>query len=146
MKISKKEMRLMVEILYSILFAIIYIPLIYKNRIALLNDPSDFTGLIIEIIVASIIYYTVSYIIIESICRKNIINDERDSLIKLKVYKWGYIIFEVFLIGLISFTIWANKKPAFSIGIEDLIFYILVSVVMITFIKSSIQLFLYRTS
>jgi hypothetical protein len=52
----------------------------------------------------------------------------------------------VFLIGLISFTIWANKKPAFSIGIEDLIFYILVSVVMITFIKSSIQLFLYRTS
>ncbi len=139
-------MRLMVEILYSILFAIIYIPLIYKNRIALLNDPSDFTGLIIEIIVASIIYYTVSYIIIESICRKNIINDERDSLIKLKVYKWGYIIFEVFLICLISFTIWANKKPAFSIGIEDLIFYILVSVVMITFIKSSIQLFLYRTS
>jgi hypothetical protein len=146
MNFSKKEISIFIEILFSILFAIFFLPYFYDNRFEI-YDLKTSVNKLIHITIFSIIYFSLAYGLLEIFIRKKLINDERDILIDLKSYKLGYILYEISLfsfIGVIlSVAIFDSQMYQNSGG---LVFMIVLWLVLVSFIKSAYQLYLYRTS
>ena len=141
MSLSKKEVSILIEIIFSVLFAVIFMPYFYENRL----NPFDFNdnaGKIIQIVVFSAIYFAVAYSILELTYKDKMIQDERDDLISSKSYKLGYLLYElslfVFIGILASDSSFQNSGP--------ITFIILLILLIVSFIKSVFQLYLYRTS
>ena len=141
MRYSKKEVSILIEIIFSILFAFIFLPYFYENRLNSF-DFNDNAGKIIQIVVFSAIYFAVAYSILALTYKEKIIQDERDDLISSKSYKLGYLLYELSLflfIGILaSDSSFQNSGP--------ITFIILLILLIVSFIKSVFQLYLYRTS
>jgi len=146
MNFSKKELSIFIEIVFSILFAIFFLPNFYENRLGT-YDFNSTIKYIIQIVIFSIIYFSLAYTILEIFIKRKLINDERDVLIDLKSYKLGYILYEISLfsfIGVIlSVAIFDSQMYQNNGG---LVFMIIVWLLIVSFIKSAYQLYLYRTS
>ena len=146
MNFSKKELSIFIEIVFGVLFAIFFLPYFYDNRLGS-YDINSSLGKLIEITVFSIIYFSLAYTLLEIFIKKKLINDERDILIDLKSYKLGYILYEISLcsfIGVIlSVAIFDSQMYQNNGG---LVFMIIVWLLIVSFIKSVYQLYLYRTS
>ena len=146
MKFSKKEFSIFIEILFTILFAIFFLPYFYENRV----EPYDINsslGKLIEITVFSIIYFSLAYTLLGIFIKKKLINDERDILIDLKSYKLGYILYEISLFSFIGIIVSSESYqviPFYHNG--GLVFMIVLWLLIVSFIKSVYQLYLYRTS
>ena len=141
MRYSKKEVSILIEIIFSILFAFIFLPYFYENRLNSF-DFNDNAGKIIQIVVFSAIYFAVAYSILELTYKDKMIQDERDDLISSKSYKLGYLLYELSLflfIGILaSDSSFQNSGP--------ITFIILLILLIVSLIKSLFQLYLYRTS
>ena len=101
MNFSKKELSIFIEIVFSVLFAIFFLPNLYENRLGTYDFDST-SKYIIQIVIFSIVYFSLAYTILEVFIRKKLINDERDILIDLKSYKLGYILYEISLFSFIG--------------------------------------------
>jgi len=154
MNFSKKELSIFIEIVFSVLFAIFFLPYFYDNRFEIYDLDTSMIKLV-EIIVFSIIYFSLAYTLLEIFIRKKVINDERDILIDLKSYKMGYLLYEISLFSfigiIISFQLYQKGKEIGYPGPDlttngGLIFLIVLWLVLVSFIKSVYQLYLYRTS
>ena len=141
MSLSKKEVSILIEIIFSVLFAVIFMPYFYENRLNSF-DFNDNAGKIIQIVVFSVIYFSVAYSILELTYKDKMIQDERDDMISSKSYKLGYLLYElslfVFIGILASDSSFQNSGP--------ITFIILLILLIVSFIKSLFQLYLYRTS
>ncbi|MBC8301732.1 MAG: hypothetical protein H8E55_38970 [Pelagibacterales bacterium] len=141
MSLSKKEVSILIEIIFSVLFAVIFMPYFYENRLNSF-DFNDNSGKIIQIVVFSAIYFAVAYSILELTYKDKMIQDERDDLISSKSYKLGYLLYELSLflfIGILaSDSSFQNSGP--------ITFILLLILLIVSFIKSVFQLYLYRTS
>ncbi|MEE3112705.1 MAG: hypothetical protein VX263_01245 [Bacteroidota bacterium] len=141
MNFSKKELSIFIEIVFSVLFTIFFLPYFYDNRFETYDLNASLSKLI-EIIVFSIIYFSLAYTLLEIFIKKKVINDERDILIDLKSYKMGYILYEISLFSFIGIIISSQMYQ----NNGGLIFLIVLWLVLVSFIKSVYQLYLYRTS
>ena len=140
MNFSKKELSIFKEIVFTILFAIFFLPNFYENRLGTYDFNSSF-GMLIEITLFSIIYFSLAYTLLGIFIKKKLINDERDILIELKSYKLGYILYEISLfsfIGVILSVAIFDSQIYQSNG--GLFFMIIVWLLVVTFIKSVYQL------
>ena len=146
MNFSKKELSIFKEIVFTILFAIFFLPNFYENRLGTYDFNSSF-GMLIEITLFSIIYFSLAYTLLGIFIKKKLINDERYILIELKSYKLGYILYEISLFSFIGVIL---SVAVFDSQIYQnnggLFFMIIVWLLIVTFIKSVYQLYLYRTS
>ena len=141
MNISKKEISIFIEIVFGILFAIFFLPYFYDNRFEIYDLDTSMIKLV-EIIVFSIIYFSLTYTLLEIFIRKKVINDERDTLIDLKSYKMGYLLYEISLFSFIGIVISSQMYQ----NNGGLVFLVVLWLVLVSFIKSVYQLYLYRTS
>ena len=141
MNFSKKELSIFIEIVFSVLFAIFFLPYFYENRFEIYDFDTSIDKLI-EIIIFSAIYFSLSYTLLEIFIRKKIINDERDILIDLKSYKLGYLLYEISLFSFIGIIISSQMYQ----NNGGLVFLVVLWLVLVSFIKSVYQLYLYRTS
>ena len=141
MSISKKEISISIEIIFSVLFAVVFMSYFYENRLNSFGF-NDNLGKIIQIVVFSAIYFAVAYSLLELTYKDKMIQDERDDLISSKSYKLGYLLYELSLflfIGILaSDSSFQNSGP--------ITFIILLILLIVSFIKSVFQLYLYRTS
>lgn len=146
MNFSKKELSIFKEIVFTILFSIFFLPNFYENRLGTYDFNSSFE-MLIEITLFSIIYFSLAYTLLGIFIKKKLINDERDILIELKSYKLGYILYEISLFSFIGVIL---SVAVFDSQIYQnnggLFFMIIVWLLIVTFIKSVYQLYLYRTS
>ncbi len=146
MALSKKEISILIEIVFSIVFAFIFFPYFYENLDNNLVFMDDLIGKIIEIVIFSVIYFSVAYSLLEFFFKKTETKDERDDMINSKSYKLGYLLheFSLFLfIGALS----SNFKNQELLNLTDvgIIFLIFIILTFISFVKSSYQLYLHRT-
>jgi len=141
MSFSKKEVSILIEIIFSVLFAIIFIPYFYENRLNSF-DFNDVVGKIIQIVVFSVIYFSLAYSLLELTYKDKMIQDERDDLISSKSYKLGYLLYELCLFLFIGILL---SDSSFQKN-GTIIFLILLLLLIVSFIKSLFQLYLYRTS
>ena len=141
MSLSKKEISISIEIIFSVLFAVVFMSYFYENRLNSFGF-NDNLGKIIQIVVFSAIYFSVAYSILELTYKDKMIQDERDDLISSKSYKLGYLLYElslfVFIGILASDSSFQNSGP--------ITFIILLILLIVSFTKSIYQLYLYRTS
>ena len=141
MSFSKKEISISIEIIFSILFIIIFMPYFYENRLN--SYDFDFIAMkIIQIVVFSVIYFSLSYLILELNFKKKIIQDERDDLISSKSYKLGYILLDLGIVIVLGHLI--SDSEFQSNG--TIIFLIISLLLAVSLIKSLFQLYLYKTS
>ena len=99
MILSKKEISIVIEIIFSLLFAVIFLPYFYENRLTSLDFTEDifvwlFSGKIGQMIIFSIVYYSITFAILETTFKEKIISDERDDMINSKSYKLGFLLYE----------------------------------------------------
>ena len=141
MNFSKKEISISIEVMFSILFIIIFMPYFYENKL----NSYDFNFIsikIIQIIVFSVIYFSLSYSILELNYKKKIIQDERDDLISSKSYKLGYILLDLGIVIVLGHLV--SDSEFQSNG--TVIFLIISLLLAVSLIKSLFQLYLYKTS
>ena len=69
MNISKKEISIFIEIVFGILFAIFFLPYFYDNRFEIYDFDTSIIKLV-KIIVFSIIYFSLTYTLLEIFIRK----------------------------------------------------------------------------
>tara|TARA_B100002052_G_scaffold288191_1_gene304070 strand:+ start:544 stop:990 length:447 start_codon:yes stop_codon:yes gene_type:complete len=148
MILSKKEVSIIIEIGFSILFAIFFLPYFFENRLNSIEFTGEMSFLsevwvkIIQMIVFSIIYYSISYTLLEIIYKEKIIKDERDDMISSKSYRLGFRLYEYSLFMLIGILL-SNASIQNS---GSIMFFILILLLSVLLIKSIYQLYLYRTS
>ena len=158
MTISKKETSILIEIIYSIVFALIFLPYFYENQEKNLLLMDDLIGKIIQIIIGTVIYFTVTYALLQVAFKKKEASDERDDMINSKSYKLGYLLYEFSLFIFIGYicskfknkellTLTENKELYKSFQLTDggIVFFILVLLAFTSVIKSLYQFYLYRT-
>ena len=148
MILSKKEVSIIIEIGFSILFAIFFLPYFFENRLNSIEFTGEMSFLsevwvkIIQMIVFSIIYYSISYTLLEIIYKEKIIKDERDDMISSKSYRLGFRLYEYSLFMLVGILL-SNASIQNS---GSIMFFILILLLSVLLIKSVYQLYLYRTS
>lgn len=148
MILSKKEVSIIIEIGFSILFAIFFLPYFFENRLNSIEFTGEMSFLsevwmkIIQMIVFSIIYYSISYTLLEITYKEKIIKDERDDMISSKSYRLGFRLYEYSLFMLIGILL-SNASIQNS---GSIMFFILILLLSVLLIKSIYQLYLYRTS
>jgi len=148
MILSKKEVSIIIEIGFSILFAIFFLPYFFENRLNSIEFTGEMSFLsevwvkIIQMIVFAIIYYSISYTLLEIIYKEKIIKDERDDMISSKSYRLGFRLYEYSLFMLIGILL-SNASIQNS---GSIMFFILILLLSVLLIKSVYQLYLYRTS
>lgn len=148
MILSKKEVSIIIEIGFSILFAIFFLPYFFENRLNSIEFTGEMSFLsevwvkIIQMIVFAIIYYSISYTLLEIIYKEKIIKDERDDMISSKSYRLGFRLYEYSLFVLIGILL-SNASIQNS---GSIMFFILILLLSVLMIKSIYQLYLYRTS
>ena len=147
MILSKKEVSIIIEIGFSVLFAIFFLPYFFENRLNSIEFTGEMSFLsevwvkIIQMIVFSIIYYSISYTLLEIIYKEKIIKDERDDMISSKSYRLGFRLYEYSLFMLIGILL-SNASIQNS---GSIMFFILILLLSVLLIKSIYQLYLYRT-
>ena len=104
MTLSKKEISILIEIVYSIVFALIFLPYFYENQDNNLILMDDLIGKIIEILIFTVIYFSVAYSLLEFVFKKKETKDERDDMINSKSYKLGYLLYEFSLFIFIGYV------------------------------------------
>ena len=104
MNLSKKEFSILIEIIYSIVFALIFLPYFYENQDNNLVLMDDLIRKIIEIVIFSAIYFSVAYSLLEVVFKKPETKDERDDMINSKSYKLGYLLYEFSLFIFIGYV------------------------------------------
>ena len=148
MILSKKEVSIIIEIGFSILFAIFFLPYFFENRLNSIEFTGEMSFLsevwvkIIQMIVFSIIYYSISYTLLEITYKEKIIKDESDDMISSKAYRLGFRLYEYSLFVLIGILL-SNASIQNS---GSIMFFILILLLSVLLIKSIYQLYLYRTS
>lgn len=148
MILSKKEVSIIIEIGFSVLFAIFFLPYFFENRLNSIEFTGEMSFLsevwvkIIQMIVFAIIYYSISYTLLEIIYKEKIIKDERDDMISSKSYRLGFRLYEYSLFMLIGILL-SNASIQNS---GSIMFFILILLLSVLLIKSVYQLYLYRTS
>jgi len=139
MTLSKKEISILIEIVFSILFTLIFLPYFYRNQETSFVF-SELIGKVTEIIIFSAIYFSIAYSLLEFIYKNKISEDERSDMINSKSYKLGYLLYEfslfIFIGTLINYSIHQNG---------GIIFLILSLLLIVSVIKSSYQFYLHRT-
>tara|TARA_B110000003_G_scaffold13235_1_gene13194 strand:- start:2888 stop:3331 length:444 start_codon:yes stop_codon:yes gene_type:complete len=145
MILSKKETSIVIEIIFSLLFAVIFLPYFYENRLTSFDFTENIfvwliSGKIGQMIIFSIVYYSITFTILESTFKEKIISDERDDMINSKSYKLGFLLYEFSLFIFIGILF---SNPAFQ-NSGSIIFFILLIILCVLFIKSTFQLYLYR--
>ncbi len=145
MILSKKEISIIIELVFSLLFAVIFLPYFYENRLSSFDFTENIfvwliSGKIGQMIIFSIVYYSIAYTILELIFKEKIISDERDDMINSKSYKLGFLLYEFSLFIFIG-VLFSN--PSFQ-NSGSIIFFILLILLCVLFIKSTFQLYLYR--
>ena len=147
MSLSKKEVSILIEIIFSVLFAVNFMPYFYENRLNSFDFVDNvFLGdvwmKIVQMVVFFIIYYSIAYTVLETTFKEKIIKDERDDMISSKAYKLGFILYELSLFVFIGVLL---SNPSIQ-NSGSIIFFILFIILSVLFIKSTFQLYLYRTS
>ena len=158
MTLSKKEISILVEIIYSIVFALIFLPYFYKNQEKTLILMDGVIEKIFQIIISTVIYFSIAYSVLEVIYKKKETVDERDDMINSKSYKLGYLLYEFSLFIFIGYVCskFQNKELLNLTGNQELyngfeltdggiIFFVLVLLAFTSIIKSLYQFYLYRT-
>ena len=157
MALSKKEISILIEIVFSIVFAFIFLPYFYENQDNNLILMDDLIGKIIEILIFTVIYFSVAYSLLEFVFKKET-KDERDDMINSKSYKLGYLLYEFSLFIFIGYVCskLQNKELLNLTGNQELyngfnltdvgiVFLILMLLAFISIVKSLYQFYLYRT-
>ena len=141
MNFSKKEISISIEIVFSILFIVFFMPYFYENR---LNsyDFNFITIKIIQIAIFSTIYFSLAYSILELFYKNKMIHDEIDDLISSKSYKLGYILLDLGIVIVLGHLI--SDSEFQSNG--TIIFLIISLLLAVSLIKALFQLYLYKTS
>ena len=158
MTLSKKEISILVEIIYSIVFALIFLPYFYENQAKTLILMDGVIEKIFQIIISTVIYFSIAYSVLEVIYKKKETGDERDDMINSKSYKLGYLLYEFSLFIFIGYVCskFQNKELLNLTGNQELyngfeltdggiIFFVLVLLAFTSIIKSLYQFYLYRT-
>ncbi len=158
MALSKKEISILIEIVFSIVFAFIFFPYFYENQDNNLVLMDDLIGKIFEIVIFSVIYFSVTYSLLEFVFKKTETKDERDDMINSKSYKLGYLLYEFSLFIFIGYVCskFQNKELLNLTGNQELynnfnltdagvVFLILILLAFISIVKSLYQFYLYRT-
>ena len=158
MALSKKEISILIEIVFSIVFAFIFLPYFYENQDNNLILMDDLIGKIIEILIFIVIYFSVAYSLLEFVFKKKETKDERDDMINSKSYKLGYLLYEFSLFIFIGYICskFQNKELLNLTGNQELynnfnltdagvVFLILILLAFISIVKSLYQFYLYRT-
>ena len=158
MALSKKEISILIEIVFSIIFAFIFLPYFYENQDNNLILMDDLIGKIIEILIFTVIYFSVAYSLLEFVFKKKETKDERDDMINSKSYKLGYLLYEFSLFIFIGYVCskFQNKELLNLTGNQELynnfnltdagvVFLILILLAFISIVKSLYQFYLYRT-
>ena len=158
MALSKKEISILIEIVFSIVFAFIFLPYFYENQDNNLILMDDLIGKIIEILIFTVIYFSIAYSLLEFVFKKKEAKDERDDMINSKSYKLGYLLYEFSLFIFIGYVCskFQNKEllnltgnielySSFQLTDAGIIFIVLVLLAFISVIKSIYQFYLYRT-
>ena len=145
MILSKKEISIVIEIIFSLLFAVIFLPYFYENRLTSFDFTENIfvwliSGKIGQMIFFSIVYYSIAFTILETTFKEKIISDERDDMINSKSYKLGFLLYEFSLFIFIGILF---SNPSFQ-NSGSIIFFILLIILCVLFIKSTFQLSLYR--
>ena len=139
MILSKKETSILIEIIFSILFLIIFLPFFYANQKTSFTI-GDLSKKIIEIIIFTVAYFSITYTFLEVYFKNNIVEDERNDMINSKSYKLGYLLYELSLFVFIGLLI--NSSIDYNGGV---IFFILLLTLVVSLIKSMYQFYLHRT-
>lgn len=158
MTLSKKEISILVEIIYSIVFALIFLPYFYENQEKTLILMDGVIEKIFQIIISTVIYFSIAYSVLEVIYKKKETGDERDDMINSKSYKLGYLLYEFSLFIFIGYVcskfqnkellnLTGNQKLYNSFELTDggIVFFVLVLLAFTSIIKSLYQFYLYRT-
>jgi hypothetical protein len=158
MALSKKEISILIEIVFSIVFAFIFLPYFYENQDNNLILMDDLIGKIIEILIFTVIYFSIAYSLLEIVFKKKETKDERDDMINSKSYKLGYLLYEFSLFIFIGYVCskFQNKELLNLTGNQELynnfnltdagvVFLILILLAFISIVKSLYQFYLYRT-
>ncbi len=70
MSLSKKELSILIEVVYSIVFTLIFLPYFYENQEKNLILIDGLVGKIIQITISSIIYFSLAYVLLEVTFKK----------------------------------------------------------------------------
>ena len=159
MSLSKKEISILIEITYSIVFALIFLPYFYENQEKNLILIDGLIEKIIQIIISTVIYFSIAYSVLEFVFKKKENRDERDDMINSKSYKLGYLLYEFSLFIFIGYlcsnfqnkellNLTGNQELYISFQITDtgIVFGVLVLLAFISIIKSMYQFYLHRTA
>jgi|TARA_B110000977_G_scaffold5451_1_gene7757 hypothetical protein len=142
MPLSKKETSILIEVVFSILFGFIFLPLFYENQNNNLISINNLVRKITPIIIFSVLYFSIAYAVLELIFKTKTTVDERDDMINSKSYKLGYLLYELSLFVFIGMLL-TNSILQNTGGI---IFLIISLLLFVSIVKSIYQLYLYRTS
>ena len=116
MRLSKKETSILIEILFSLIFALVFMPFFYKNQETSF-DINDLMQKLIEIVIFAVVYFSISYTLIEIFYKNKISEDERWDLINSHSYKLGYWLYEfsilIFIGTLITSETYQNGEIIF---------------------------------
>ena len=158
MLLSKKEISILIEIVYSIVFALIFLPYFYENQEKTLILMDGVIEKIFQIIISTVIYFSIAYSVLEVIYKKKETGDERDDMINSKSYKLGYLLYEFSLFIFIGYVCskFQNKEllnltgnqelyNGFNLTDAGIVFLILMLLAFISIVKSLYQFYLYRT-
>ena len=159
MSLSKKEISILIEITYSIAFALIFLPYFYENQEKNLILIDGLIEKIIQIIISTVIYFSIAYSLLEVVFKKKENRDERDDMINSKSYKLGYLLYEFSLFIFIGYLCsnFQNKEllnltgnqelySSFQITDTGIVFGVLVLLAFISIIKSMYQFYLHGTA
>ena len=141
MALSKKEISILIEVVFSILFALIFMPFFYENQGDNLISINNLIGKITPIIIFAVLYFSMAYAVLELIFKAKTTVDERDDMINSKSYKLGYLLYELSLFVFIGMLL-TNSILQNTGGI---IFLIISLLLFVSIVKSMYQLYLYRT-
>tara|TARA_B100000780_G_scaffold113975_1_gene79856 strand:+ start:759 stop:1187 length:429 start_codon:yes stop_codon:yes gene_type:complete len=141
MALSKKEISILIEVVFSILFALIFMPFFYENQGDNLISINNLIGKITPIIIFAVLYFSMAYAVLELIFKAKTTVDERDDMINSKSYKLGYLLYELSLFVFIGMLL-TNSILQNTGGIILLIISLLL---FVSIVKSIYQLYLYRT-
>ena len=118
MALSKKEISILIEIIFSILFTLIFLPYFYRNQDTSFVF-SELIGKVSEIIIFSAVYFSIAYSILELCYKSKITEDERSNMINSKSYKLGYLLYEfslfIFIGTIINYSIFNNGAIIFLV-------------------------------
>ncbi|MBC8397310.1 MAG: hypothetical protein H8E16_09470 [Flavobacteriales bacterium] len=141
MNFSKKEISILIELVFSILFIVFFMPYFYENRL-ISYDFNFITTKIIQIAIFSTIYFSLAYSMLEFFYKNKMNNDERDDLISSKSYRLAYILLDLGIVVVLGHLL--SDSPLQTNG--TIIFLIITLLLAVSLIKSLFQLYLYKTS